>query len=106
MDAATFEPHFRQALAEFALAQQGAMMNITVHNLLAFMQRKGYPMLENEGSMRNLTNAFLSDFFGPTWDGAKYRKLRNGDGNSSKGRSLLIGTDNVLDSLRYRGVVA
>lgn len=91
-----WRPYFEQALIDYTSEQEGAMSEISVRNLVNYMQtHDGYPVLENEDSVRKLMNAYLREFFGPTWDGVKYRKHR------SVGRSLLIGTDNVLSMIRH-----
>lgn len=101
-----FHENLEKALREYAESQQGGIVCFDVRSLLAFMKRRGYPLMESEGSMRNIVNGFYSSVFGPLWDGAKYRRIHHANGNSSQGRSLLIGTDNVNDLLRKRSGAA
>ena len=98
VSAADWQPYFEKALTEYATEQRGEVTKIDVKRLLTFMKSRRYPEFASEGSAANLCNKFLSRFFGPTWDGVKYRSVKH-----HSGRSLLMGTDNVLDFIRYRG---
>lgn len=76
------------------------MTEINCHNLLQFMVKRGSRWTETEEDQRRMSqqiNVFLADFFGPLWFGTKYRKF------SSRGKSLFVGTDNILDLIKYEG---
>lgn len=98
-----WKPIFERALQEYVLEQEGGMTEINTRNLLKFiMKKRGYPEIideEKERHVARLLNRFFSEFFGPLWDGVKYRD------NKSRGRSLFVGTDNLLDVIRYNGVI-
>lgn len=96
-----WKPVFRRALLEYVLEQEGSITIINCRNLLKFISsRKGYPAIDTEeeaNRVSKLLNCFFADLFGITWFGLKYRKMQ------SKGKSLLLGTDNILDIIRYEG---
>lgn len=75
------------------------MVEINCRNVLKFMAKHpGYPSLDDEAEQRHVTkllDGFFGRFFGPLWDGTKYRDFRH-----DKGRSLHIGTGNVLDLIK------
>jgi hypothetical protein len=95
LSASDWEPVFQKALREYASEQRGGMMIINVRSLMKHMIRSsGYPKIEaeDEAVIRGYLARFLSELFGPLWDGVKYRKR-----NKSLGKSLMLGTDNVID---------
>ena len=94
-NAAEWQPYFERALAGYAMGQEGAVMQIDVRSVMVYMKRHDYP-IENDEQVSKLLGEYFSRFFGPLWDGVKYRDMRH-----NVGRSLLIGTDNVLDFLKY-----
>jgi hypothetical protein len=99
VSAADWQPYCERALTEYAQAQQGPVMAIDVRSLLVFMKRHNYPEFESEMTGGKILNSFLSRFFGPTWDGVKYRSV-----NHKVGKSLHMGTENVLDIIRYKAM--
>lgn len=94
-----WRPIFERALGEYVMEQRGGVTLICNRNVLKFiMTRKGYPTIETEEEERHvsrLLSHFFSRFFGPLWDGAKYRTV------DSRGASINVGTDNLLALIRY-----
>ncbi|MDA4119264.1 MAG: hypothetical protein OK436_01630 [Thaumarchaeota archaeon] len=103
VNAADWHPIFEKALQAYVLEQEGGITEINCRNLLKFIStHEGYPDIDAEEEARHVTkllNGYFRRFFGPMWDGVKYRD------NRSKGRSLLVGTDNLLDLIRYNRAV-
>ena len=76
------------------------MTIINCRNVKQFMKnREGYPSIDtddDEQAVSKYLNGFFKDVFGPLWDGQKY--LENG----GQGKSIFVGTDNLLHLMRYR----